>query len=98
MLEATALREDFDSAELRQIARLSKNTTQGQRLLALAVIYDGGTPADAARIGGVGLQVFHDLVLRFNAEGTAGLIDRKGSQLQALIDIVWSGRSQQSMS
>ena len=101
---AIALREDFDATELRRVAKLCKDATQSRRLLALVVIYDGGTPTDAARMGGVNLQVFHDWVLLFNAEGAAGLIDRKGkslkfndSQLQALIDIVWSGRSQQSM-
>ena len=34
---------------------------------------------EAARIGGVGLQIIRDWVLRFNAEGPAGLIDRKAS-------------------
>ncbi len=30
-----------------------------------------------ARIGGVGLQIIRDWVLRFNSEGAAGLVDRK---------------------
>jgi transposase len=37
--------------------------------LALAEIYDGGSRSDAARIGGVGLQIVRDWVLRFNANG-----------------------------
>ena len=37
----------------------------------------GGRRTDAARIGGVGLQVIRDWVLRFNTEGPGGLIDRK---------------------
>jgi transposase len=45
--------------------------------LALAVIYDGGSRSEAARVGGVGLQIIRDWVLRFNAEGPEGLIDRK---------------------
>ena len=48
-----------------------------RRLLALAVILDGGTRTEAARVGGVGLQIVRDWVLRFNAEGPDGLIDRK---------------------
>ena len=40
-------------------------------------IYDGGSRSDAARIGDVGLQIIRDWVLRFNAEGPDGLIDRK---------------------
>jgi transposase len=43
----------------------------------LAEIYDGGRRTDAARIGNVGLQVIRDWVLRFNAEGADGLIDKK---------------------
>ncbi len=52
---------------------------QSRRCLALAEIYDGGTRSDAARMSGVGLQVIRDWVLRFNAAGPDGLIDRKAS-------------------
>jgi transposase len=41
------------------------------------VIYDGGSRTQAAEVGGVTLQVVRDWVLRFNAEGAEGLIDRK---------------------
>ena len=77
MGSAIALREDFDSAGLRRLAKASKDAAQSRRLLALAEIYDGGARSDAARIGGVGLQVIRDWVLRFNAEGPGGLADRK---------------------
>jgi hypothetical protein len=42
---------------------------QARRLLALAAIYDGATRTEAAKIGGVGLQIIRDWVLRFNARG-----------------------------
>jgi transposase len=58
-------------------ARRSKDSSQARRLLALAAIYDGGSRTDAARIGNVTLQVVRDWVLRFNAAGPQGLIDRK---------------------
>jgi len=74
---AVPLREDFDGPGLRRLARLSKDAGQSRRLLALAEIYDGGRRTDAARIGDVGLQVIRDWVLRFNADGPRGLIDRK---------------------
>jgi len=45
--------------------------------LALALIYDGGSRTQAAEAGGVTLQVVRDWVLRFNAHGPGGLIDRK---------------------
>ncbi len=77
MGSAIALREDFDSTELRRLAWTTKDAGQSRRLLALAEIYDGGRRTDAARIGGVGLQVIRDWVLRFNAAGPRGLIDGK---------------------
>jgi transposase len=35
------------------------------------------TRTEAAKIGGVGLQVVRDWVMKFNADGPEGLIDRK---------------------
>jgi len=77
MAAAIGLREDFGSAELRVLAKSVKDAAQARRLLALAVIYDGGSRTDAARIGGVGLQIIRDWVLRFNADGPGGLINGK---------------------
>ncbi len=72
-----ALRGDFEAADSRRWAEASKDAGQSRRLRALAEIYDGGRRSDGARIGGAGLQVIRDWVLRFNAEGPNGLIDRK---------------------
>jgi transposase len=74
---AIKLRCDFTGDDLRRLARGSRDAAQVRRLLALAVILDGGTRKEAARVGGVGLQIVRDWVLRFNAEGPAGLFDRK---------------------
>ena len=70
------LREDFDAAGLRAVARASKDAGQTRRLLALSAIYDGATRTEAARIGGVTLQIVRDWVIKLNAHGPAGLIDR----------------------
>ena len=79
MSRAIALRPDFSAAELRRLARRGKDAAQARRLLALAAIYDGGTRSEAARLGHVTLQIVRDWVVRFNAEGPAGLIDRKAA-------------------
>ncbi len=71
------LREDFDGPRLRALARRRRDAGQLRRLLTLAEVYDGRFRGEAARIGGVGLQTFHDWVLRFNARGPDGLIDVK---------------------
>ena len=97
---AIGLREDFDAAGLRRLARLTKSANQARRLLALAEIYDGGSRTAAARIGGVGLQIVRDWVVRFNARGADGLLDGKAPgprsrlddvQRRALIEVVESG-------
>jgi transposase len=71
------LRTDFDADALRAIARQTKDGPQARRLLALAAIDDGATRTAAARIGGVTGQIVRDGVVKFNAHGPDGLINRK---------------------
>jgi len=94
------LRHDYDGPALRSLARRSKDSDQTRRLLALASIYDGGSRRSAAKLGGVGLQIVRDWVLRFNAHGPDGLSSRKApgqvsklnaAQRQALAEKVESG-------
>jgi transposase len=75
------LRGDFEASHLRAIARKSKDAPQARRLLTLAAIHDGASRTDAARIGGVTLQIVRDWVVKFNAQGPQGLVDasRPGS-------------------
>ena len=96
------LRPNMTADDLRQQARRTRNASQARRLLALAEIYDGGSRTDAARIGGVTLQIVRSggRVLRFNALGPDGLLDRKApgpasklndDQRRALAALVDSG-------
>lgn len=100
MASAVVLRDDFDGAGLRRLARLSGDANQVRRLLALAVIYDGGARRAAAEVGGVGLQTVRDWVLHFNANGPEGLLDGKApgprpvlgaEHKQALAEIIEQG-------
>lgn len=72
-----ALRADYDAQMTRAAAKRSKDGPQARRLLALAAIYDGATRTAAAEIGGVTVQIVRDWVIKFNALGPDGLIDRK---------------------
>ena len=72
MAGAIGLRGDYDAGALRAAAKRTKDGPQARRLLALAAIYDGATRTEAAKIGGVGLQVIRDWVLKFNAHGRDG--------------------------
>ena len=71
------LRSDLTASDLRQHARRTHDANQARRLLALAEIYDGAPRSQAARLGGVTLQIVRDWVIRFNALGPDGLLDRK---------------------
>jgi transposase len=94
------LRGDFKASQLRGLARKTKDGPQARRLLAVAAIYDGATRTEAAKIGGVGLQIIRDWVMRFNARGAAGLLDGKSPgqpsklnnvQRQAIVRMIESG-------
>ena len=100
MAAAVCLREDYDAARLRELAKRSEDANQTRRLLALAAIYDGGSRTEAAKIGGVGLQIIRDWVLRFNRCGPNGLLDGKSPgqpsklndpQRQAIAQMIESG-------
>jgi len=80
------LRSDFDAGLLRKLARGSDDSDQTRRLLAMAEIYDGGSRSDAARIGGVTLQIVRDWVLRFNAKGPSGLLTGKAPGAPSILD------------
>ena len=94
------LRQDFSASRLRSLAKKTKDGPQARRLLTLAAIYDGATRTEAAKIGGVGLQIIRDWVLRFNARGPDGLLDGKppgqpsklnDGQRQAIAQMIESG-------
>ena len=94
------LRQDFDAARLRALAKAARHAGQSRRLLALAEIYEGASRTRAAQVGDVGLQTVRDWVMRFNACGPDGLIDSKAPgnvcrltarHREALVALVESG-------
>ena len=68
-------REDYSAAELRRLAKRSKDANQSRRLLSLAAVREGKDRAEAAKLGGMDRQTLRDWVHRFNAEGPEGLRD-----------------------
>src|SRR6202050_3636990 len=71
------LRADYDAEMVRSAAKRSKDGPQARRLLALAAIYEGATRTEAAKIGGGAVPNVRDWVMKFNAHGAEGLLDRK---------------------
>ena len=66
MPSALPLRTDYSSADLRRLAKKTKDNNQSRRLLSLAAVLDGMNRTDAARIGGMDRQTLRDWVHRFN--------------------------------
>ena len=70
-------RTEHDAAGLRQAASCTQDADAARRMLALALVMEGRSRAEAARTCGMDRQTLRDWVHRFNQEGLAGLSDRK---------------------
>ena len=73
---ALAIRDDLSAAALRRHARFAPNRRAARRRLAIANALAGLSRAEAARLAGMERQALRDAVVRYNAEGLAGLRDR----------------------
>jgi len=69
-------RKELGAAELRREAGRCRDARAARRMLALALVLEGGSRAEAARAAGMDRQTLRDWVHRYNAEGLAGLSDR----------------------
>ena len=83
MSAAVKLQGDVSAAELRAMARESRDSRQCRRLLALAAVAEGRSRSEAAALGGMDRQTLPDWVRRFNAEGAAGLGSQRSFVLTA---------------
>lgn len=81
-----AVRTDVAVAEVREVARAASSPDQARRLLAIALILEGASRAEAARSTGMDRQTLRDWVHRFNAAGPMGLVDRKAPGRQRRLD------------
>ena len=86
MARAIGVRTDYSACDLRRLARRCGDGEQVRRLLALAAILDGGSRSEAAKIGGVTLQIVRDWVIRFNAQGPDGLKSRKAPGKSSILN------------
>ena len=94
------MRFDLPVAELRRRARLADDADQARRILAIALVLEGGSRESAARAAGAQRQTLRDWVIRYNAGGLDGLKDRpkpgrrprlSGEYLKALDQLVNEG-------
>ena len=66
-------RDDFDAAGFRRQAARTRDSDVARRLLALALIAEGKSRAEAATIAGMDRQTLRDWVRRYNELGVDGL-------------------------
>ncbi len=71
MAAAIGVRSDYTSVDLRQFARRSGDPAQVRRLLAVALILDGGSRSEAAKVAGITLQTVRDWVRNAAGRGRA---------------------------
>jgi len=69
-------RTEFSACELRALAAGTRDGAVVRRLLAIALILEGHSRAEAARLNGMDRQTLRDWVHRYNAEGVSGLRSR----------------------
>ena len=86
MVVALPIRTDLSAGELRALARREKDPRAASRLYAVAHALEGESRAEAARLAGMERQALHDAVVRYNAEGLAGLHDRPKGRRRPVLD------------
>ena len=82
MAAITIIRNDHDAAGFRRTSAASRDAVAARRMLALALVLEGASRADAARACGMDRQTLRDWVHRYNGEGLSGLSglsDRTGA-------------------
>src|ERR687883_211416 len=72
-------RRELGADELRREAARCRDAKAARRMLALALVLEGGSREAAARAAGMDRQTLRDWVHRYNEEGLVGLRDRPRS-------------------
>ena len=70
-------RRDLSAAGLRRRAARSRDANAARRMLAIALVLEGVPRHEAAQAAGMDRQTLRDWVHRYNAEGVAGLANRR---------------------
>ncbi len=70
-------RDGLGAGDLRREAVRCRDANAARRMLALALVLEGHSREEAARHTGMDRQTLRDWVHRYNAEGLAGLCNRR---------------------
>jgi transposase len=86
MVAIAITRTDLTAEELRAAAVKSRDTQAARRMLALALVLEGADRKTSAETCGMDRQTLRDWVHRYNAEGLAGLSNRRGAARTRRLD------------
>src|SRR5271157_4226094 len=92
MAEVAITRTDMSAADLRTSAKQAGDAKQASRILAIAMVLDGFSREEAARLCGMDRQTLRDWVHSYNKEGVDGLLDRARSGRPASLSWVEQGK------
>lgn len=93
-------RTELSASALRALAGKTDDGAVVRRLLAIALVLEGGSREAAASLNGMTRQTLRDWVHRYNAEGVEGLRSRAGpgrppvltaAQMEELRELVCNG-------
>ena len=79
-------RRNLTAGDLRASAARSRDAQASRRMLALALVLEGVDRKTAAETCGMDRQTLRDWVHRYNAEGLAGLSNRRGGARPRRLD------------
>ena len=86
MGKALKIRDDLPAEAFRRAVRRGNDGRAAARIYAIAHALDGLSRAEAARLAGMERQALRDAVVRYNAEGLAGLHDRPRGRPRRRLD------------
>ena len=79
MVAISITRTDLTASEVRVAASKCRDAQASRRMLAIALVLEGADRKSAAETCGMDRQTLRDWVHRYNAEGLAGLTNRRGT-------------------
>jgi transposase len=86
MVAIAVTRTELTTADLRAAAAKSRDSRAARRMLAIALVLEGVDRKTAAETCGMDRQTLRDWVHRYNAEGLAGLSNRRGAPRSPRLD------------
>lgn len=86
MVAIAITRRELTASDLRAAATKSRDARAARRMLAIALVVEGVDRRTAAETCGMDRQTLRDWVHRYNAEGLAGLSNRRGAPRSRRLD------------